>query len=65
MFTQLAESLGRVVARQVLLKELQGNAPRTLDTYIRNMRKKLADAGVVEISIETEIGKGFLLKKAS
>lgn len=65
LFKHLAESPGRVVARPVLLRELHGAAPRTLDTYIRNMRKKLIGARVVGVSIETEVGKGFLLKKTS
>lgn len=64
VFRRLAESEGNLVPRSTLLGVLRPAAPRTLDTYIRNMRKKLSATGD-RYRIETEVGKGYILKKTA
>ena len=48
-----------VVTREVLRNEIPGVAPRTLDTYIKNIRRKLAASGESVGGIETSPGVGF------
>lgn len=63
IFGLIVEGRGDLVPRLRLLKELGGRAPRTLDTYIRNIRKKLTDAGFSDGVIQTSAGKGYAFKK--
>jgi DNA-binding response OmpR family regulator len=52
---------GTVVPKADLSALLPGRAPRTLDTYIRQIRVKLRIAGLGETLLRTHIGIGYQL----
>jgi len=60
VLARLARDTGRVVRREDLLHECPGIAPRTLDTHIKNIRRKLRSAGYSREIVVTEFGVGFL-----
>ena len=61
----LAESPAEVVSKEQLSQRALGrrNLPydRSIDTHISNVRRKLADAGVVSPSIQSRRGVGYFL----
>ena len=61
----LAESPAEVVSKEQLSQRALGrrNLPydRSIDTHISNVRRKLADAGVVNPSIQSRRGVGYFL----
>ncbi len=59
IFKRLASNPNTVVPRAALRAEFPGRAPRTLDTYIKNIRRKLAESGYTGGAIRTEAGVGF------
>ena len=52
----LLAQVNRVVAREVIIAEIWGYETRSLDVYIRRLRRKLGPAGV---QIETVTGFGY------
>ena len=65
----LAGEPGRVFTRDDLLTGVWGYEPgsdtRLVDVHVGRLRKKLLDAGVSEVSIETARGFGYKLLKTS
>jgi DNA-binding response OmpR family regulator len=63
----LAGAPGRVFARATLLEQLFGwdcaSTLRTVDSHIKNLRRKLRQAGVDPSPIETVFGVGYRLGK--
>jgi len=61
----LAESPAEVVSKEQLSRRALGrrNLPydRSIDTHISNLRRKLADAGVVSPTIQSRRGVGYIL----
>ncbi|MBT8066687.1 MAG: response regulator [Gammaproteobacteria bacterium] len=61
----LAESLGEVVSKEQLAREVLGRRhmpyDRSIDTHVSNVRRKLSDAGVDNPSIQSQRGVGYLL----
>ena len=57
----LAAANGALIARDALLANLNGCAPRTLDTYAKQIRIKLRAAGLDPKSLKTHTGKGYSL----
>jgi len=61
----LAESPGEVVPKEQLTREVLGRRhmpyDRSIDTHVSNVRRKLADAGVDNPSIQSQRGVGYLL----
>lgn len=58
VFSRLLASANETVPRSELLRLFTG-APRTLDTYMKNIRRKLGGAGFREIRIKTVTGVGY------
>jgi len=61
----LAENPGRALTRMELIEKGLGYSyeglDRTVDSHIKNMRRKLADAGASADLIETVFGIGYRL----
>lgn len=61
----LSESPGKVINKEKLSRRALGRRhmpyDRSIDTHISNVRGKLADAGVVSPSIESQRGVGYCL----
>ncbi len=61
----LAESPGEVVSKEQLSQQALSRRylpyDRSIDTHISNVRRKLADAGVVSPSIQSQRGVGYCL----
>ena len=59
----LAEHRGQVLTRQEIIEQALGYSyegiERTVDSHIRNLRRKLADAGAPSDLIETVFGVGY------
>jgi len=61
----LFEAQGSIVARERLLAALPPNRAthaRNVDVYIHRLRKRLLDAGAIELSIEAVRGRGYVLR---
>ncbi|MGC8874663.1 MAG: response regulator transcription factor [Chloroflexia bacterium] len=62
----LAEQPGRVLTRSQLIERSRGydyeGLERTVDSHIKNLRRKLEEAGVSPELIETVFGVGYRLK---
>ncbi len=65
----LAAEPGRVFSRDDLLTDVwryeSGSDTRLVDVHVGRLRKKLEDAGVVDVSIETSRGFGYKLARTS
>jgi two-component system response regulator MtrA len=65
----LANEPGRVFTRDDLLTTVWGYEPgsdtRLVDVHVGRLRKKLAEAGVAEVAIETSRGFGYRLTQRS
>jgi two-component system catabolic regulation response regulator CreB len=65
----LARSPGRVWTRDQLVERVWGAAyaltPRTVDSHLKGLRRKLADAGAPDGLIETVRAVGFRLREAT
>jgi DNA-binding response OmpR family regulator len=60
----LQEAQGRIVPREALLAALplgQTSHARSVDVYLHRLRKRLAEAGVLELQIEAVRGRGYVL----
>jgi DNA-binding response OmpR family regulator len=55
----LLEAQGTVVPRAALLTVLGRCAPRTLDTYAKQIRTKMRAAGLDPAWLKTHTGKGY------
>ena len=63
----LLEAQGRVVARAQLAAVLplgRDVHARSVDVYVHRLRKRLADAGVLSLTIESARGRGYALRVA-
>lgn len=58
---RLVRANGDIVSREDLTSLLSGLAPRTLDTYIKQIRAKLRQSGLEANSLVTHVGRGFSL----
>jgi len=65
----MAEHPGRVFTRLELIEQSlgysYGGLERTVDSHIKNLRRKLSQAGVASSLIETVFGVGYRLQPAS
>jgi two-component system OmpR family response regulator len=64
LLNALLEAQGRIVARDALLACLPlGHAvhARSVDVYVHRLRRRLVDAGVLELQVEAVRGRGYLL----
>ncbi len=65
LLASLLETEGRVLTRAVLIERIFGDGyvvtDRTIDTHVKTLRKKLADAGVDPNLVETVRGVGYRL----
>jgi DNA-binding response OmpR family regulator len=57
----LTAANGDIVPKAHLLAVLQGRAPRTLDTYVKQIRAKMRLAGLNGTSLKTHVGVGYAL----
>ena len=61
----LTSQLGRVFSRDQLMNEMYSDyrivSDRAVDTHIKNLRKKLSNAGVGKDLVESVYGLGYLL----
>ena len=55
----LVSSEGQVVPRSRLLGILNGRSPRTLDTYVKQIRSKMRASGLDDKTLVTQIGIGY------
>jgi two-component system, OmpR family, response regulator len=64
----LAAAPGRILSRDQLIDQLHGPGfaitDRTIDSHIRNLRRKFADAGGDDV-VETRAGVGYRLGPCS
>jgi len=62
----LAEQPGRVLTRSQLIEKSRGydyeGLERTVDSHIKNLRRKLGEAGVAPDLVETVFGVGYRLR---
>ncbi len=58
----LANANGTVVPRATLLRMLAGRSPRTLDTYMKQIRAKLRASGLDDKALITRVGVGYGLQ---
>jgi DNA-binding response OmpR family regulator len=61
----LLDAQGSIVARERLLAALppgKATHARNVDVYIHRLRKRLLDAGAIELSIEAVRGRGYVLR---
>lgn len=65
----LAESAGRILSRDDLLRHLRGisfdGADRSIDARVSRLRRKLGDLAEIPERIKTIRGKGYLFNRAS
>ncbi len=59
IFGRLASTPNTVVPRETLRAAVPGQAPRTLYTHIKNIRRKLSESGQHNWTIKTEAGVGY------
>lgn len=57
----LASAKGEMVPKHRVLALLQGRAPRTLDTYVKQIRAKMRSAGMDGATLKTHTGSGYSL----
>jgi DNA-binding response OmpR family regulator len=57
----LASAGGEVVPKVRVLSLLEGRAPRTLDTYLKQIRAKMRQAGLSADALKTHVGVGYAL----
>jgi len=58
----LIENTNEVIRREELLETLSSlSSPRSLDSHIKNIRKKIGDNGHKELYLKTEYGVGYVL----
>jgi DNA-binding response OmpR family regulator len=58
----LVKGNGTIVPRAALLAILAGRSPRTLDTYIKQIRAKLRACGLDAKALITRVGVGYGLR---
>jgi DNA-binding response OmpR family regulator len=64
----LQEAQGRIVPREALLAALtlgQAAQTRSVDVYLHRLRKRLIEAGVLELQIEAIRGRGYVLNETA
>jgi DNA-binding response OmpR family regulator len=64
----LQEAQGRIVPRDALLAALplgQAVHARSVDVYLHRLRKRLVEAGVLELQIEAIRGRGYVLNEVA
>lgn len=59
----LTAANGQIVPKHRLLSVLHGRAPRTLDTYVKQIRAKMRHAGLDDWSLKTHVGVGYTLAR--
>ncbi|HET9394222.1 MAG TPA: helix-turn-helix domain-containing protein [Candidatus Rubrimentiphilum sp.] len=57
--SKLLAAGGEIVRREELLLVLAGRAPRTLDTYIKQIRAKMRGVGLSDRMLTTHAGTGY------
>lgn len=58
----LLDADGAVVPREQILNVLSGRAPRTLDTYMKQIRAKIRKANMDPATLMTHVGAGYSLR---
>jgi DNA-binding response OmpR family regulator len=62
LFDCLVAHADNIVPRSILLDTLKGRSPRTVDSHIMEIRRKMERHQVQDVTIETVKGCGFVLR---